>query len=808
MDNEKYVHLTNSKINFMKQVGLYLLLYFSLLHNAKISFASRIDSVDVLHYELNLNIRNLASKSISGNAVLTVKPMYPIANRITLDLLNLAVTEVRINDTVVPFTQTDSTVHLQCQRVYGVTDTLLLKITYGGKPTTDALWGGFYFSGDYAYNMGVGFEANPHNFGRCWFPCNDNFTDRATYALNIETDSGFVAVGNGLRLPEIGAANGGKIWRWQLLQPIPTYLASVAVGRYTLLEYQFTGLERSYPVIIAVVPADTIKAKTSLQRLNQAIQCFETKYGPYAFDRVGYVGVPFNAGAMEHATNIAYPLYAINGNFTYETLFAHELAHMWWGNLATCSTAADMWLNEGWASFNEALFLECVYGTEAYDQEINQNTLDVLLGAPRNDGAWYPVSGVPHDATYGTHVYKKGALMAHSLRTIMGDSAFFDACKQYFKTYNMNSVNTAGLQTIFQSFTSINLGSFFDNWIKQPGHSASVISNYKQTTVGNEVNHQFEITERYRYHTTPTSKLPVTISLYLSNQTTPIQKTIWLQAGSAQFDTLLPNNIGIRAIELNRDLKVYLGQYAVDTLITSTGLVNLPNVLFSINIQQNSAVPNRLHITHYWVGPIDQNLRSEGIRISSDRYWSVQGITDTTLNSWAFLNYNGIANQFLDADLMANMQTEDSLVLLYREAPGKPWQVHANHTFQPGGSKTDKTGRFWITRLRNGEYTFGVRDSKVVGLPKKYKGQNHELNFRIIPNPVLGNIGLTLQLNQVQWVKEIQIIDSKGQVVYRTNVNENTERLIIKNMPTLLTGQYQVTINGSFGTKTQALLIQ
>ncbi len=808
MDNEKYVHLTNSKINFMKQVRLCLLFCVSTFCMMQIAFATRVDSVDVLHYELNLTIRNLGTKTISGKALITARCNYTIANRITLDLLQLGVSEVRINDSIVSFIQTDSTLHIQCNQTYSTNDTLQLEIAYSGQPKSDGTWGGFYFSGDYAYNMGVGFDANPHNFGRCWFPCNDNFTDRATYEFHVETDSGFVAVCNGLKLSDTAAPDGGRIWNWRLQQPIPTYLASVAVGRYALLEYSFTGKERTYPVVIAVTSADTVKAKTSLQKLNQAIACFEEKYGPYAFDRVGYVGVPFNAGAMEHATNIAYPLYALNGNFTYETLFAHELAHMWWGNLATCSTAADMWLNEGWASFNEALFLECVYGTESYYQEINQNTLDVLLGAPRNDGAWYPVSGVPHNATYGNHVYKKGALMAHTLRSIMGDSSFFSACKTYFNTFYMKAVNTADLQAVFQQHTNIDLGTFFANWILLPGHSATVVSNYKTIEGPNGIQHQFELTERYRYHNSPTAKFPVTLSLHLSNQNTPVLKTIWIESGQAQFDTILSNSVALIAYELNSDQKVHLGQYTTDTLLSNTGLVNLPNVLFSLNIQRNSVNPNRLFVTHYWVGAIDQNLRNEGIRISPDRYWSVQGIQDTTLNSWAFLNYNGTPSQFLDADLMADMQTEDSLVLLYREGPGKPWKVHTNNTFQPGGSKTDKSGRFWITRIQNGEYAFGLRDVKVVGIAKNQKQTFDTFGFLVIPNPASSTSALTVQFEQPLWVKDVEIHDAKAKRVCTLSVKTTTQNLSLKHLPQLPAGQYYLTVTSSSTSKTQSFLIE
>ena len=83
-------------------------------------------------------------------------------------------------------------------------------------------------------------------------------------------------------------------------------------------------------------------------------------------NKVGFSLVPFNGGAMEHATNIAYPISAANGGLGSEGLMSHELAHMWWGDNITCQTDGDMWINEGWASFSVYLFFEEVYGREAY----------------------------------------------------------------------------------------------------------------------------------------------------------------------------------------------------------------------------------------------------------------------------------------------------------------------------------------------------------------------------------------------------------------------------------------------------------
>ena len=723
-----------------------------------------IDSLDAVHYNLNLSIRNLATISISGKADITLAVTAASVQSIKLDLLKLTADSVVVDGNVVSFSQTDSTLSIQLSATKLQGDTFILSVYYKGQPVTDASWGGFYFNGNYAYNMGVAFTSKPHNFGRCWFPCFDNFTDRATYSFHVTADAGFKAVCNGLMLPETLNGDGSTTWNWELNQAIPTYLASVAVGQYEFVKYTFTGINRTYPVWLAVVAADTAKARASFTNLNNALVCFESKFGVYPFDRVGYVGVPFTSGAMEHATNIAYPLYAINGNTNYETLMAHELSHMWWGNHTTCRTAEDMWLNEGWASFCEALFLECMYGKEAYISDIKTKTSDVLLNAPSDDGGWLPVSGVPHNSTYGTHVYKKGALMVHTLRTLMGDSAFFAACKHYQLTYPYQDVNSEDLKNTFQAFTTINLTNFFDKWIYSPGHSDVVLSGYAQN--GNA--HHFDFMELNRLNSIHTASLPFRFKVYLSNNTI-INRLLTASNGQASFDTSLPQGISIVDYGINEDYGVYLAHMSQKQSIATTGSMSFADVLASINVQTAGAANDSLTITHHWVGPLDANLRAKGIRISKERYWTVQGKLSEGFKAWGFLSYNGSSNQFLDKELIT--QTEDSLVLLYRPNPNIDWAVHTDHTFQPGPSKTDKVGRFWVNNLVQGEYAFGIRDYRVTAVQELVAQPKNGVTIYITPNPTVGD-SFTLHISKPIVVNRMRLVNTAGKTVWQKQLNQ------------------------------------
>lgn len=740
---------------------------FLLLLNPFHILAERIDSVDVLHYKIESSIRNLGSKQISGTSTLLCLAKFANTRTVTIDLLKLPISEILCNNLPVNFSQTDSTVQINFSKNFQIGDTLLLKITYAGSPSIDARWGGFYFSGNYAYNMGVGMASNPPNFGRCWFPCIDNFTDKATYEFHVTTDSGFMAVCNGIQSPATPAANNGITWHWNLSQEIPTYIANVAVSNYVLVNQNFHGIKRDIPITLAVQAKDTPAVIASFAKLNNALQCFEARFGPYEFDRVGYVGVPFTSGAMEHAGNISYPLYAIDGSSTYETLFAHELSHHWWGNLVTTRTAADMWLNEGWASYCEALFLECVYGKKAYDEKMNSELFEALRWAKPRDGAYLPVSGVPLAQTYGTHVYTKGSLMVHSLRILVdNDTAFFNTCKSYLAKYSFKTATSAELQAHFaQRFGSI-INDFFTCYIYDKGNIDLQFESLE--TSGTELKVWARAMSRYKtflpinlpiitIKNAFIGNLPATIPFVFHRM--PDGRYMAKVAAGINFsslNTVGENIVGMMTATTHEQKWVY-----------GIGLQTFANTLLTITVQ-NNIDSNWVAIQHHFAGPyVDPKLQPKGIRVSNERFWHVDG-SWVAFKSSAFFNYDGTTNSksagHLDNELISG--SEDSLVLLYRPDPLSPFEVETDLTKQMGVSKVDKTGRFWINNLRRGDYAFGYYDFSA-GI-KGYLENSGSL--KIFPNPTEDHV--TIELPEFHSHASITIYNMNGVLIEQFQIGK------------------------------------
>lgn len=684
---------------------------------------------NVLNYQINLTIKNLAAKSIVGSTHITFLTPAP-ANSISFDLLDFNIEKVLYKNETLSFVKTDTTLVINFNTTIQPTDTHVVAVYYNGLPQSDPTWGGFYFSGNYAFNMGVAFSNVPHNFGRCWFPCIDNFTDRATYEYSITTDSGFTAVCNGLLQSVNKYAADSVVWHWKLNENIPTYLANVAVGRYIFLTDEYVSNGKNIPILIAVEPKDSARAAASLINLKPALQCFESKYGAYPFSRIGYVAVPFNAGAMEHATNISYPIYALDGTLNFETLMAHELSHMWFGNLATCATSQDMWLNEGWASFCEAEFLDCLYGKSSYYNELNGNAFESFRFAHARDNGFVAISGVNNQNTYGTHVYKKGSLAAHNIKILMGDSAFYTASKSYLKEFAFKHVSSADLLNHFSKFTNANLTDYFNRWVFDKGNYNVVINKLNIT----EQQLFIGLVQQIKHAQTTLQNVPAVVTVYSTNGKT--QQFNWVINSDTFTRVIRFEPTFVPAfVTLNYNNGFYLSKTTEIQTIKGTGVRNFNNALFTLTSRTNpdSAL---VMVEHNFTGPFFWEIDLPNIGLSAERYWRVDGIWDN-FSASAFITYDGSkpANKaagYLDNDFALYTNTEDSLVLLYRPNPQTKWQLHTDHTFQPGPSKTDFIGRFWVNNLQKGEYAFGIKDATA-----SIKSAAN-FPFKIFPNPTQG----------------------------------------------------------------------
>jgi len=670
----------------MKKIILIILSFII----STISFSQTFrDSVDVINYDINLLIDNFSDKQISGNTTITLIPVFNQTEIIKLDLLDLNIDKVLIdNRKTTNWTYNNDLISIHLQNSINKTDTTTISIYYNGSPKEDASWGGFYFSRIDAFNMGVGMSAVPHSFGRTWFPCIDNFTDKATYNYNITTNNKYKAVCGGILTDVTNLKKDQVIYHWEQKNAIPTYLASVSVSDYEIIKDVYNGIEKDIPIEIYTYKGKTSATKKSLINLHSAMNIFETLFGAYSWDRIGYNEISFGSGAMEHAENISISKYAFNGSLSNESLIYHELAHSWFGNLVTCKTAEDMWLNEGWASYCESIFFEHQYGNQKFRDYNRKRNFEVLHLAHQHDKGYRSVANMALTQTYGKTVYEKGANVIHTLRFYMGDSLFYPAVKHYLQKFAFSTASTQDFQLALEESSGINLTDFFDFWVYSKGFNFYEIENYTVSPNGDN----FEVTVKINQRTSNAdtianhSKIEV---YFMDNNFNTISKQINFYgiAGKATFT--LPFEPQIVMLDLYEHITdatidkysfiIEENNYVFDESFVDIDVSEITDTTFvrvSCNVinPDNSDIPGYLFQKNY--------------------YWTINSISKGYFEA----NLKFYLTRLMDMNFTRLFKPTE-FVLMYRENTQEKWHIIS----------FELNDEYISTDFKNGQYALAIK---------------------------------------------------------------------------------------------------
>lgn len=675
------------------------------------------DSIDAIHYKIHISQINFTARTIRASAEILLRPHLSL-DRIPLELKNLTVDSVHLNNSSVAFQRQGEIVRVMSTDMIHPIDTVRVKIFYGGAPFHEQ-WGGFHFSGNYAFNLGVGFVSDPHNLGKAWFPCVDDFQDRATYEVLVTLPEHMTGIAGGLLTNVTAHDNGTKTWHWTLNQPIPTYLASVAAGEYALTGSSFQGQEGNIPITIYTRPADTLKVGGSFLNLQQILQQFEARFGPYPFGRVGYTGTAI--GAMEHVTNIAYPHSAINGNLSSEYLLAHELSHMWFGNLVTCADARDMWLNEGWATFCHHFFRNDLYGADAYRSAMRQTHYDVVKNVHITDGAYFALNDVPGSHTYGKTVYDKGATVVHTLMNYMGETAFFDAVKAYLQEFAFNHASSYDMRDFFSSHSGINLNGFFDSWVFTPGTPHYSIDSVKVNPIGNQF--KTDVFLRYKHKGFQHTGQDNIVELAFLKPDWQWQTDTVHFSGAAGKSS---KTTGFEPLMVMLDIndKTADASTSFNGVIRAAGQSNFSQINFTLFVD---AIPDSAfyRFTHHWVAPDTLKTSIAGLRTSPYRYWELNGIFPAGTQMRGRFFYSNTNN--LDGSLIRS--SKDSVVLMYRPSAAFDWvEIPSIRT------GLWSVGYLLTENFQPGQYTFAAWDTQITS-NTELNASASLLRMRAEPNP-------------------------------------------------------------------------
>jgi aminopeptidase N len=420
------------------------------------------DNIDVTYYKLDLNVTtspDLLSGIVTGRATSLMNGLSSV--KLNLDG-TMHVDSVRMNSQRVNFTQSQTALIVTLDRVYVVGENLEVVVFYTGVPNSTG-FGSFEFSSQNGFPW-VWSLSEPLG-ARDWWPCKDTPIDKADSADIIVTCAAGLKVGSNGRLLSV-TDNGNGTWthHWAERYPISTYLISVALTNYAEYSnwYRYSPTD-SMQILNYVLPGYLQTAQAATPATVEALRIFSCLFGQYPFINEKYGHSQFGrGGAMEHQTMTSTTTFA-------EYVLVHELGHQWFGDMITCATWSDIWLNEGFAQYSEALYAEQRYGVDSYREFM----------ASQLDGAKSAVGSIHTDDTTNVsrmfntaRTYQKGAAALHMLRHVVGDSNFFHILRSYANDprFKYKSATTEGFKDVAQTVSGMNLGYFFDEWIYGEGY--------------------------------------------------------------------------------------------------------------------------------------------------------------------------------------------------------------------------------------------------------------------------------------------------------------------------------------------------
>jgi|ECHnycMinimDraft_1075156.scaffolds.fasta_scaffold00124_15 Aminopeptidase N len=307
---------------------------------------------------------------------------------------------------------------------------------------------------------------------RYWYPCIDLPEEKITSEVIVKVPKGFKAISNGYLISVVEEENS-SVFHWKMDKPFAPYLLTLVIGEYEEIKEEWEGV-----TIIHYTPKERIEDVKESYKETKDILDFFSKYLDFKYPFEKYANVPvedFIFGGMENITATTLTSTSIYDkvarlDMSAESLLAHEIAHTWFGDIITCKEWAHIWLNEGFATYFQALYKEFSKGWDEFIYNMLQK-FDSYLEESKNykRAIVTKVFAAPTEL-FDRHTYEKGSLVLHLLRYELGDEMFRKVMRNYLNKYKFSVATTEDFRQVIEETTGLTFEKFFDQFVYQPGH--------------------------------------------------------------------------------------------------------------------------------------------------------------------------------------------------------------------------------------------------------------------------------------------------------------------------------------------------
>lgn len=413
---------------------------------------------DVTKYTLDITVHDVATSELSATTTIEAKATQSLSS-FNLDFIGFDITSITVNESPADFTRSGQELTVHPSTSLADHESFTVIVEYNGQPEVMNSVALPVQTGWVTYDRGIFVLSEPDG-SASFYPVNDHPLDKANYTFIVTVPKPYEVAANGILTDE--EDNGDtSTFHFELRDPMASYLATINIHDFDIETMQS---ESGVPIRNYYASGLSRDVRKPFARQAEMIDYFSEIYGPYPFEVYGALVMDTTFGAaLENQTMSIFGMDMIDTSDIEgtELTVAHELSHQWFGDSISVADWSDIWLNEGFASYAEALWVEHTSGEKGLNRWIKDQYEEVS-----NFPEYYPPPGSPAaNDLFNGGVYIRGGLTLHALRLEIGDDAFFKILQTYYERYKGGNASTEDFISVAEEISGHDLAEFFQGWL-------------------------------------------------------------------------------------------------------------------------------------------------------------------------------------------------------------------------------------------------------------------------------------------------------------------------------------------------------